>query len=845
MNQTSNRAAAVSVRSDDVRIVLFGLPKAGKSSLLGALAQAAQVQEHLLNGRLHDVAHGLDALRRRLDEESSPSPAEEGEVYPVDFEWFGDGGRGPKAPRHVGAVFLDCDGRVANDLLMRCQALAKDGSERLLPRKINDADTLVLVVDASAPPAQREAEFAEWERFLDQMEMRRSQHTEVNGWPVFVVLTKCDLLARPGDTVADWMERIEQHKRDLDRRFCGLRARREQGARPLPFGRIDLHLWATAVRRPILAGEPVQAGEPYGVAELFRQCLEQAAAFRRRRRQAERRLVGTVAAAGGIIALMTTLAVGLTLYNLDTPTNVLRERVQLWSNADLPTEAERLHAPLHELRRRAEQLHAIGNDPQFEALSSAQQQWVRARLEELEAYLQYFDRLVQSPQPRDVHNTQALRELQEELKTTLALPKETWKDTEAGRLQSARLQEVEALALAVKRAENWYRDAAAKAEQLRTFSGQQTGRGGVGVNWDRWTIDAEILLHADFRLPQGGPSLLLGAVPLISEAAVQRFEEVRTARADWEANKARLQRVFDLCAALGLATATEDRPAVLVIPRHFALSQVRQRRRELEQHYPSYKRDFIFYVVPEAIRPVVDQAAHVSYKHLLGPAQAAVQKQLEQADDGTEETLARWENVRQWLRDPKELDDWRVLAAALVGLHDPGQERTPVSADPVGALAEFLDRKRFTLTFRRLTLEIPESLGRKPAAEASVLIYHPASAGDKPALTLQQAGEGERDPQRRVWTYSFRLSQPQTLTYRPGDALWATLLLRDDWMFTWVRCRSLMYQFERLMQPPQLHPTKEAAGNGTLEEEVRLRTVPVEGIPRLPDLMPVVRITKD
>ena len=43
-----------------------------------------------------------------------------------------------------------------------------------------------------------------------------------------VPLTKCDLLAQPGDSAADWMERIEQHKRDVDVRFRNFLAHRER-----------------------------------------------------------------------------------------------------------------------------------------------------------------------------------------------------------------------------------------------------------------------------------------------------------------------------------------------------------------------------------------------------------------------------------------------------------------------------------------------------------------------------------------------------------------------------------------------------------------------------------------
>ncbi|HTU19725.1 MAG TPA: hypothetical protein VMG10_16810, partial [Gemmataceae bacterium] len=546
----------------DLSIVLFGLPAAGKSSLLGALAQAAQAQEHLLNGRLVDVSHGLDELRRRLYEESARRTAEEVVPYPVDFEPFNADGRNTDAPSHVGAVVIDCDGRVANDLLVRRQAIPEDSPEGTLAREVTHADTLVLVVDASAPPAQVESDFTEFDRFLRRLEISRGQRAEVGGLPVFLVLTKCDLLAQADDSAADWMERIEQHKRDLDARFRRFLARREQEAGPLPFGRIDLHLWATAVKRPALAGSPAKGREPYGVAELFRQCLEQAAAFHGRRRQSRRRLAWTVGGSAGIVAVMTALAVGFTLHNLDTNTNALRDRVQLLRDGDMPTEVERLHAPIGELRQRAQDLRAIRNDPQFDTLSPEQQQLVRDRLDELEAYLSYFDRLVQSPRPRDIHTERELRESQRNLKTELALPREAWKDTEAGRRHAERLQDVEALDAAVQRAESWYRDSAARAEKLRTFADQPTGRESAGINWDRWTADMETMLSAEHRPPFSGSSPVPGtATTFTYDATVLRFDAVRAARAEWDGKKGRLQRLLDLCSALGLATPSEKRPA--------------------------------------------------------------------------------------------------------------------------------------------------------------------------------------------------------------------------------------------------------------------------------------------
>ncbi len=264
-------AALAAVSPTALRIVLFGLPAAGKSSLLGALAQAAQSQEHLLNGRLVPRSDGLAELQHRLYVEHPRPTAEEVAPYPVEFEPFHHDGQAGGAKTEV--VLIDCDGRVANDLLTRRRALPADSPEGTLAREVVEADTLILVVDAAAPPVQVDAEFAEFGRFLRLLEAGRGERTEIGGLPVFLVLTKCDLLAQPNDSNVDWLERIEERKRQVHRRFQDFLSRRSRDEGPLPFGRIDLHLWATAVKRPALGPTPPKPREPYGVAELFRQCL--------------------------------------------------------------------------------------------------------------------------------------------------------------------------------------------------------------------------------------------------------------------------------------------------------------------------------------------------------------------------------------------------------------------------------------------------------------------------------------------------------------------------------------------------------------------------------------------
>jgi hypothetical protein len=44
------------------------------------------------------------------------------------------------------------------------------------------------------------------------------------------------------------------------------------------------------------------------------------------------------------------------------------------------------------------------------------------------------------------------------------------------------------------------------------------------------------------------------------------------------------------------------------------------------------------------------------------------------------------------------------------------------------------------------------------------------------------------------------------------------------------------------VRPPRLHKVNEATTSGTLEEDVRLSILPADGVPRIPDLMPIVRL---
>lgn len=353
-----------------LRLLLFGPPGSGKSALLGALVQAAESQALVLHGKLADDTGRLTALRDRTYAEALPATTDEVVAYPVHFA--------PPSSRPLAVTLLDCDGRLAAAYLAGKRPL--DPHDSGLARAMLEADTVILTLDASAT-AEAETQLATLRRFLTLMQNVRGRRTDVADLPVYLVLTKCDRLSTPDDTFSKWLQRMEESKRRLGTRFAEFLANRPAGP---AFGTIDLHLWATAVRRPPLADRPAPTAEPYGVAELFRQCLASAAAFDQREVQAGRRLEFAVGGLGLLVVLMVLVATMFALTQPDTELVRLEEEVQAVLPEPDASAPRRLRG---DLPQRLKQLEDIERNAAYDRLPQKTRSAVEESAAEFASYV--------------------------------------------------------------------------------------------------------------------------------------------------------------------------------------------------------------------------------------------------------------------------------------------------------------------------------------------------------------------------------------------------------------------------------------------------------------------------
>lgn len=781
-----------------LRVVLFGLPAAGKSSLLGALAQAADEQPALLKGTLADKSQKLGELRQRVYFTNQPTRTVEEVVgYPVEYRPTPPPG---EQAEPVPALLIDCDGQAAIDLLRRRQQLNELTSERALARAVLDADALVLVIDASAPVKQMETDFEEFSQFLTQMEASRGARTDVGGLPVFLALTKCDLLGRPDLPRAQWLKLIEERQRYVGERFKSFIRRRRSEQERRTFGRIDLYQAATATHQPAFADAGARPTEPFGVGPLFAQAFEKAAVYRTRRRAARRRLVWTIGLAGVVLGVLLTMLAYLLLL------------APVPFTPDTRTPEQRLAGTPDQLRSRLKDLEKLQADDAFAKLPPGRQREVEFQIQELKDYLAYFQQVYDVGWPGVIESEERLRQARDKLATEFA-PRAEWAKTNAARERANNLRDAELLLEKADEARKWYRDTANRLLDLWALRGF-----GSPVDWPLFKERSDRELA---RLPN--PSFdekrpLREGQDELTWGNVLRIDTVKRASDEAHDYQRKLTQVRHVAAALGLLALGREYPDALKVPAEATLDQAAERAALLKTHYPRHADEIKVTELPEAMLPEVARAAEASYRALLKVGRGEVLRQLRKSGG---DTRPGWLAVRAWLQAPKELAEWHTVVRAVNAL------RVPPPDDPVRELADFLAWDPVPLAFEEVEVGLPLGLELAPKTGAALQIVH---GGGTVSLPLDAT---RRDTSANLLRATF-LARSTTIQFRPGNDLSATLKLADDRALAWKGGeRSAQYKFERLALPPRLGDREEYG--------VKLRVLkPDGGLPTVPDLLPQV-----
>jgi GTPase SAR1 family protein len=819
---TPEQAAAAGGGSEAVRVVLFGMPNAGKTSLLAALTQATQTQEGSLGAHVTDIPDSLKEIRRQVYEEHARQTLDEIVPYPVKVD--------PAWGEDFRAILYDCDGRVANELLTRQKFLDRGEKVGKLAQAILDADALILVVDASADADQMHSDFREFRRFLRLLKAQRTRGREVGGMPVFLALTKCDRLANPGMTRSEWEGRIEEKKQEVARRFRDFL--KEDDETPfLSFGSIDLEVATTAIRQPELKHIPAQAQEPYGVAELFHECLEAAERFQLRTVRGRRRLFWTVV---GALSFLLVMAVGAAIFIFSPASNrppALTAKVESYQAREGATPSTRLSGGAAALQRRLAELTEFQNDPQFEQLPGNLQGYVTSRRDELTAYLRYREELYRTTPPAKAQSLAELEQVRERL-AKLDPPevyRAAWKETEAVRYRDRLLAEVPTLHQAADDLRSFFQRLSTKAVDL-LFTSE------VQADWERrvqeLSAEAESQPFAETDPARG---------------AAYYFDEVARARRDWQQARERLGRLRDLATALGLIGNPSAPQAALAITEPPAGADInglaRQRLEALRRYYPDYEA-WSPATLPDPVRPQIVGRLRGSFDQAIRNGQRMIAERLRADNPNGPERHTDWLQIADWIMSPS-VREWRELTTVLAKLLEPSAE------DPALTLAGFLRKAAFDIELRKLKLRIPDNLrGQRLRPAGPLVVYYRAAADENApysAIRFKQVGEPARDPQVAALSYNFQLDEGDgRIRFKPGDTFWAELRLKEgdrDWQLTWAKRRAASYQFERLTTEPLLHDPQRDSSTGETAEGAQL-TVTDGKLPTIPPLLPEVSFEK-
>jgi hypothetical protein len=214
----------------------------------------------------------------------------------------------------------------------------------LCDRATPAADAVILTLPQTSDGSP-EQQLASLLQKLDPLTCHLGRQLAPGSFPVFVVLTKSDLLAGLDDSLDDWLKKVTSRQQALTQvchNLLGTGKRRG-------FGAPRLHIRATAHRWPCLRGMPLKPKEPFGFRELATKVREEVLRYQGQHQVQDRRLRLLVTATLILLALPLALAaVWLVRRDLRNPiaAPVFQERWEagewLVRGRDLVQEARRL-----------------------------------------------------------------------------------------------------------------------------------------------------------------------------------------------------------------------------------------------------------------------------------------------------------------------------------------------------------------------------------------------------------------------------------------------------------------------------------------------------------------------
>jgi hypothetical protein len=824
-------STAVPITEPDVpRVLLFGHRGAGKSALIGALLKAGETQGETLRGEVVHSSVDLPRIRDAVYNGGKLDPHQTELVsYTIRLKPLQIGTRAVGEP--ITVTLDDCDGKAAEALLAHPEPITQRAPESPVAKAVVGSDAIVLLVDAASTDDELDEAFEEFDTFLTVVHRAKTDAREVGGFPVFLVLTQCDRLARPGDTRKTWEARVaariehawvkfQTHLRDADEPD-------DEAPSPfLPFGSVDLQVVAAAVRTPALPDAPGHRDVPYQVAELFRDCFAAARSHHERVRASNARLKWTVRLA---ISAVTVLLVGLGIFALFPPHQRapdLAEQVRTYL-AQEPVAAIRLSDA--EIERNHRILTRFQTDDAFPDLDPDLRTFVTGRIKEIDDYRAYRVKLGATAAPATARSVPELTAIRTALQTELALPPEySWGETAAAELRAKYLADCTAIEAAERATVEKYRehDRAGTALMLtRAFD----------AGWLR-DIDERVALASGPPFPLDTP--LPGSVAVnqpggevVTYRVPYEFDEVYHARRYWEQTRDRLNHLRDLADALGATTAPNRPPAVLVIPDPDTGMVVSPAERwaALIRSYPRQPVGYPEWEVRNFPDPArTDLAARLKKSFDFGVQH--VQRLMKVRD-----TREGWQELAPRLAEPA-FRDWGRLLHLLARLQDPS------APDPVEELATFLaglDTKTFDLDLAGFDLVVPLdfTLGLDRVVPAGPLVVTLAHGQEPPVSVKFTVRPGETRDKSTV----YRLTREGTakLPYRAGDELRAELPVKAGTQtrtLVWEGGSSNTFRFDALTHEPRI--TRASAGTDPAPG-VRLIPTPGSTLPKLPVLMRV------